>query len=73
MSEIRILINTLDIYNLQTRTASFSNQEKLLKIVDIGYTCVFMNVNAKNPITKRCPGPKYGVIYRPEFYNSQVT
>ena len=34
MSETRILIYTLDIYNLQTRIVSFPDQEKLLKKVD---------------------------------------
>ena len=41
MPKIRILIYTPDIYNLQTRTASFPDQEKLLKKVDSGAICAF--------------------------------
>ena len=34
MSETRTLIYTLDIYNLQTKTVPFPDQEKLPKKVD---------------------------------------
>ena len=36
MSTIRIIIYTLDKYNLQTRIVSFPDHEKLLKEVDSG-------------------------------------
>ena len=41
MSKIRILIYAIDIYNLQTRTDSFPEQEKIAKNVDSGWTCAF--------------------------------
>ena len=36
MSKLRILSYTLDKHNLQTRTVSFPDHEKLLKVVDTG-------------------------------------
>ena len=60
MSKIRVLIYRLDIYNLQTKTASFTDQEKLLKEV-LFSLAVSMNSNTKNPHLKHYPSPKYVV------------
>ena len=47
MSKIRVLIYRIDIYNLDTKTASFPDQEKLLKVVAFNIV-VSMNANTKN-------------------------
>ena len=44
MSKIRVLNLRFDIYNLQTKTVSFPDQEKLLKEV-VFSLAVSMNVN----------------------------
>ena len=44
MSKIKILIYTLEKYNLQTRIVSFPDQENLLKEVVVKLT-LFMNSN----------------------------
>ena len=69
MSKIRIIIHTLDIYNLQSRTASFPDHEKLLKKWIVFRIALFMNANTKNPHLEHCPCPKYGIIYKPGLYN----
>ena len=55
MPKIRILIYTPDIYNLQTRTASFPDQEKLLKKVDSGAICAFYEWQYEKPINGTLP------------------
>ena len=58
MSEIRVLIYRLDIHNLQTKTVSFLDQEKILKEVAFSLA-VSMNVNTEYSQIKYCPCPKY--------------
>ena len=41
MSKIKILVSTVDIYDLQTRTVSLPGHEKLLKEVGGGSACTF--------------------------------
>ena len=47
MSKIRVLIYRIGIYNLDTKIASFPDQEKLLKEVVFSIV-VSMNANTKN-------------------------
>ena len=60
-SKLRVFIYRLDIYNLQTKIASFPDQEKLLKEV-VFTLAVSINANTKNSQIKHCPCPKYVVI-----------
>ena len=57
------------IYNLQTRTSTFPDQEKLLERVDLRYlkTLKIKKLNTKNPKIKHYPYSKYVMIYRPDF------
>ena len=60
MSKIRVLIYRLDIYNLEAKTVTFQDQEKLLELVFS--LAVSMNANTKNSQIKHCPCPKYVMI-----------
>ena len=60
-SKLRVFIYRLDIYNLQTKIASFPDQEKLLKEV-VFTLAISINANTKNSQIKHCPCPKYVVI-----------
>ena len=60
-SKLRVFIYRLDICNLQTKIASFPDQEKLLKEV-VFTLAVSINANTKNSQIKHCPCPKYVVI-----------
>ena len=67
----KILIYAINIYNLQVRTASFPDPEKLLKSrqwLDMR----LMNVNTKIPEMKHNPYTKYGITYRSVLYNLQT-
>ena len=64
-SKIRVFIYRRDIYNLQTKVVSFTDQEKLLKKVVFSvlvFNLAFINANAKNSEIKYCPCPRYVVI-----------
>ena len=49
------------IYNIQTRTSTFPDQEKLLERVNLRYlkTLKTKKLNTKNPQIKHCPCSKY--------------
>ena len=68
---MRVLIYSLDKYNLQTRIASFPDHEKLLNEIVVRLE-LFMIVNTWNPQMEHCPCPKYDMIYSPDMYNLQV-
>ena len=55
---MRVFIYRLDIHNLQTKTVSFPDQEKILKEVVFSFA-VSMNANTENSQIKYCPCPKY--------------
>ena len=57
------------IYNIQTRTSTFPDQEKLLERVNLRYlkTLKTKKLNTKNPQIKDCPCSKYVMIYRPDL------
>ena len=57
------------IYNIQTRTSTFPDQEKLLEIVKLRFlkTLKTENLNTKSPEIKHCPCSKYVMIYRPDL------
>ena len=50
---MRVLIYRLDIHNLQTKTVSFPDQQKILKEV-VFSLAVSMNANTKNSQIKYC-------------------
>ena len=58
-------------YNLQTRTLSFPEQEKLLEKVNLRYLKMLKTkkLNTKNPQIKYFPCSKYLITYRLELYN----
>ena len=61
MSKIRNFTYRLNIYNLQIKTVSFADQEKLLK--EIVFSLVFsMNVNTQNSVIKHCLCPIYAAL-----------
>ena len=62
------------IYNLQTRTLTFPEQEKLLEKVNLRYlkTLKTKKLDAENPQIKYSPCSKYVMIYRPDLYNLQT-
>ena len=62
------------IYNLQIRTVTFPDQEKLLEKLDLRYlkTLKTKKLNTKNPQIKYFPCLKYVIIYRPDLYNLQT-
>ena len=70
MSKIRVLIYRLDIYNLEAKTVTFQDQEKLLELVFS--LAVSMNANTKNSQIKHCPCPKYVMIKRPNLHDLQT-
>ena len=70
MSKIRVLIYRLDIYNLEAKTVTFQDQEKLLELVFS--LAVSMNANTKNSQIKHCPSPKYVMIKRPNLHDLQT-
>ena len=61
MSKKKSILYRPDIYNLQTRTVTFPDQEKLLEKIDLRYlkTLKTKKLNTKNPKTKHCPCSKY--------------
>ena len=63
-----------DIYNLQTRTLTFPEQEKLLEKVDLIYlkTPKTKKLDTKNPQIKYFPSSKYVMIFRPDLHNLQT-
>ena len=70
MSKIRVLIYRLDIYNLEVKTVTFQDQEKLLELVFS--LAVSVNANTKNSQIKHCPCPKYVMIKRPNLHDLQT-
>ena len=70
MSKIRVLIYRLDIYNLEVKTVTFQDQEKLLELVFS--IAVSVNANTKNSQIKHCPCPKYVMIKRPNLHDLQT-
>ena len=58
LSKIRVLIYRLDIHNLQTKTVSFSDQEKIVKEVVLLFA-VSVNANTENSQIKYWPCSKY--------------
>ena len=50
-----------DIYNLQTRTVTFPDQDKLLEKIDLRYLKMLktQKLNTKSPQIKHCPCSKY--------------
>ena len=57
------------IYNLQTRTSTFQDQEKLLEGINLRYlkTLKTKNLNTKKPQIKHCSCSKYVMTYRPDL------
>ena len=55
-----------DIYNLQTRTLTFPEQEKLQEKLNLRYLKM---LKTKNPQIKYFPYLKYEMIYRPDLHN----
>ena len=62
------------MYNLQTRTLAFPEQEKLLEKLNLRYlkTLKAKKLNTKNPQIKYFPCLKYVMIYRPDLGNLQT-
>ena len=62
------------MYNLQTRTSTFPEQEKLLQKLNLRYlkTLKTKKLNIKNPQIKNFPYLKYVIIYRPDLHNLQT-
>ena len=62
------------IYNLQTRTLTFPEQEKLLEKLNIRYLKALKTkkLNTKNPQIKYFPCLKNVMIYRPDLRNLQT-
>ena len=58
MSKIRVLIYKLDVHNLETKTVSFLDQEKILKEVVFNLP-VSMDANTESSKIKHYPYPKY--------------
>ena len=61
-------------YNLQTRTLTFREPEKLLEKLNLRYlkTLKTEKLNTKNPQIKYFPCLKYVMIYRPDLRNLQT-
>ena len=57
------------IYNLQTRTSTFPDQEKVLERVNLRYlkTLKTKKLDTKHPQIKHCPCSIYVIIYRPDL------
>ena len=62
------------MYNLQTRTLTIPEQEKLLEKLNLRNlkTLKTKKLNTKNPQIKYFPCLKYVMIYRPDLYNLQT-
>ena len=62
------------IYNLQTRTLTFPEQEKLLEKLILRYLKMLKTkkLNIKNPQIKYFPCLKNVMIYRPDLQNLQT-
>ena len=62
------------IYNLQTRTLTFPDPEKLLEKANLRYlkTLKTKKINTKNPQIKHLPCSKYVMIYSPDLCNLQT-
>ena len=62
------------MYNLQTRTSTFPDHEKLQEKLNIRYlkTLKTKKLNTKNPRIKHCPCSKYVMIYGTDLYNLQT-
>ena len=62
------------IYNLQTRTSTFPNQEKLLEKLNLRYlkTLKTKKLKTKNPQIKHWPCLNNVMICRPDLYNLQT-
>ena len=62
------------IYNSQTRTLTFPEQEKLLEKLNLRYlkTVKTKKTNTKNRQIKYFPCLKYVIIYRPDLNNFQT-
>ena len=60
-----------DIYNLQTRTLTFPEQEKLQEKLNLRYLKMLKTkkINTKNPQIKYFPCLKYVMICGPDFHN----
>ena len=58
MPKVRFLTYRFDIHNLQTKTVSFPDQEKLLKLLKVFSLAVSMNATTKNSLIKHCPCPQ---------------
>ena len=63
-----------DIYNIQTRTLPFPEQERVLEKVNLRYlrTLKTKKLKTKNPQIKYFPCSKCMMIYRPDLYNLQT-
>ena len=77
MSKIKGIIYRPGIYNLQTGTGTFPDQEKFLKSrwwLDLRFlqTLKTKKLNTKNSQIKHCPCPKYVMTYRPDLSNLQT-
>ena len=70
MSKIRVLIYKLDIYNLEAKTVTFQDQEKLLELVFS--LAVSINANTKDSQVKHCPCSKCVMIKRPNLHDLQT-
>ena len=68
------LIYRPGIYDLETRTLTFPEQEKLLEKVDLIYlkTPKTKKLDTKNPQIKYFPCSKYVMIFRPDLHNLQT-
>ena len=66
--------NKPGIYNLQTRTLTFPEQEKLLVKINCRYlkTLKTKRLNTKSPRIKYFSCLKYVMIYRPDLHNLQT-
>ena len=62
------------IYNLQTRTLTIPQQEKLLEKLNLRYlkTLKSKKLNTRNSQIKYFPYLKYVMIYRPDLHNLQT-
>ena len=62
------------MYNLQTRTLTIPDQEKLLEKLNLKNlkTLKTKILNTKNPKIKNSPCLKYVMIYTLDFYNLQT-
>ena len=71
MSKIRVLVYRLDIYIVQTKLASFQDQENLLQEL-VFRLAVSVNADTKNSQIKHCACPKHVVIRKRNLHNLQT-